>query len=74
MLYIEISRARDRTELVTDDKAALREQIQALIINRFSEDVDITLWPVHLIDVVLQFQRKSEAFNPTYSWWPEFIG
>ena len=25
MLYVEISRARDRAELVTDDKAALRE-------------------------------------------------
>ena len=30
MLYVEISRARDRAELVTDDKAALREQLQAL--------------------------------------------
>ena len=28
-LYVEISRARDRAELVTDDKAALREQLEA---------------------------------------------
>ena len=28
-LYVEISRARDRAELVTDDKAALPEQIEA---------------------------------------------
>ena len=30
MLYVEISRARDRAELVTDDKAALKEQLEAL--------------------------------------------
>ena len=29
-LYVEISRARDRAELVTDDKAALREQLEAV--------------------------------------------
>ena len=28
-LYVEISRARDRAELVTDDRAALREQLEA---------------------------------------------
>ena len=28
-LYVEISRARDKAELVTDDKAALREQLEA---------------------------------------------
>ena len=28
-LYVKISRARDRAELVTDDKAALREQLEA---------------------------------------------
>ncbi len=28
MLYVEISRARDRAELVTDDRAALREQLE----------------------------------------------
>ena len=27
--YVEISRARDRAELVTDDKAALKEQLEA---------------------------------------------
>ena len=36
MLYVEISRARDRAELVTDDKAALREQLQALTGERIS--------------------------------------
>ena len=30
MLYVEISRARDRAELVTDDKATLKEQLEAL--------------------------------------------
>ena len=30
MLYVEISRARDRAEFVTDDKAALREPLQVL--------------------------------------------
>ena len=30
MLYVEISRARDRAELVTDDEAALKEQLEAL--------------------------------------------
>ena len=30
MLYVEISRARDRAELVTEDKAALKEQLEAL--------------------------------------------
>ncbi len=29
MLYVEISRARDRAELVTDDREALREQLEA---------------------------------------------
>ena len=29
-LYVEISRARDPAELVTDDKAALREQLEAV--------------------------------------------
>ena len=28
-LYVEISRARDRAELVTDDRAALRERLEA---------------------------------------------
>ena len=28
-LYVEISRARDRAELVTDDKTALRETLEA---------------------------------------------
>ena len=36
MLYVDISRARDRAELVTDDKAALREQIQALTGERIA--------------------------------------
>ena len=36
MLYVEISRARDRAELVTDDREALREQIQALTGERIA--------------------------------------
>ena len=36
MLYVEISRARDRAELVTDDKAALKEQLEALTGERIS--------------------------------------
>ena len=28
--YVEISRARDRAELVTDDAKALREQLEAV--------------------------------------------
>ncbi len=36
MLYVEISRARDRAELVTDDKAALGEQLQALTGERIA--------------------------------------
>ena len=36
MLYVEISRARDRAELVTDDKQALREQLQALTGERIA--------------------------------------
>ena len=30
MLYVEISRARDRAELVTDDKVGLKEQLDEL--------------------------------------------
>ena len=30
MLYVEISRARDRAELVTEDKAALKEQLETV--------------------------------------------
>ena len=29
MLYVEVSRAHDRAEIVTDDRAALREQLEA---------------------------------------------
>ena len=36
MLYVEISRARDRAELVTDDKAGLAEQIEALTGERIA--------------------------------------
>ena len=36
MLYVEISRARDRAELVTDDKAALREQLLELTGERIA--------------------------------------
>ena len=34
--YVEISRARDRAELVTDDKAALKEQLEAATGERFA--------------------------------------
>ena len=36
MLYVELSRARDRAELVTDDKAALKEQLEALTGERIA--------------------------------------
>ena len=36
MLYVEISRARDRAELVTDDKAALKERIEGLTGERIT--------------------------------------
>ena len=36
MLYVEISRARDRAELVTDDRAALKEQLEALAGERIA--------------------------------------
>ena len=36
MLYVEISRARDRAELVTNDKAALREQLVELTGERIA--------------------------------------
>ena len=36
MLYVEISRARDRAELVTDDKAALRDQLLELTGERIA--------------------------------------
>ena len=36
MLYVEISRARDRAELVTDDRVALREQLEALTGERIA--------------------------------------
>ena len=34
--YVEISRARDRAELVTDDKAALKEQLEAVTGERIA--------------------------------------
>ena len=34
--YVEISRARDRAELVTDDKTALREQLEAVTGERIA--------------------------------------
>ena len=34
--YVEISRARDRAELVTDDAAALKERLEAITGERFS--------------------------------------
>ena len=36
MLYVEISRARDRAELVTDDRDALREQLEAVTGERIA--------------------------------------
>ena len=36
MLYVEISRARDRAELVTDDREALRETLQAVTGERIA--------------------------------------
>ena len=36
MLYVEISRARDCAELVTDDRAALKEQLEALTGERIA--------------------------------------
>ena len=36
MLYVQISRARDRAELVTDDKAGLKEQVEALTGERIA--------------------------------------
>ena len=35
-LYVEISRARDRAELVTDDRTALREQLEAVTGERIA--------------------------------------
>ena len=35
-LYVEISRARDKAELVTDGKAALREQLEAVTGERIA--------------------------------------
>ena len=35
-LYVEISRARDRTELVTDDRAALKERLEAVTGERIA--------------------------------------
>ena len=35
-LYVEISRARDRAELVTDDKAALKERLEAVTGERIA--------------------------------------
>ena len=34
--YVEISRARDRAELVTDDRAGLKEQLEAVTGERIS--------------------------------------
>ena len=34
--YVEISRARDRAELVTDDRAALKEQLEAVTGERIA--------------------------------------
>ena len=34
--YVEISRARDRAELVTDDRSALREQLEAVTGERIA--------------------------------------
>ncbi len=36
MLYVEISRARDRAELVTDDRAGLKEQLETLTGERIA--------------------------------------
>ena len=36
MLYVEISRARDRTELVTDDRESLRESLEAATVERIA--------------------------------------
>ena len=44
--YVEISRARDRAELVTDDRAALKEQLEAVTGERISALEGIVPEPV----------------------------
>ncbi|MCY4459623.1 MAG: DUF4338 domain-containing protein [Albidovulum sp.] len=41
MLYAEISRARDRAELVTDDRVTLREQLEAATGERIAAPVAV---------------------------------
>ena len=47
--YVEISRARDRAELVTDDAAALKERLEAVTGERISalEGIGESLRPEH---------------------------
>jgi len=50
--YVEISRARDRAELVTDDARALRERLEAVTGERISalEGIGEVVRPEHGLD------------------------
>ena len=74
-LYVEISRARDRAELVTDDKAALRETLEAVTGERIAAleavEPERATGRAAVVDGLLlegdkareEFQRMSEQAN-----------
>ena len=64
MLYVEISRARDRAELVTDDKAALREQLQALTGERIAALEAVGEAKAKAPEGTVNLMAAGERFSP----------
>ena len=58
--YVEISRARDRAELVTDDAAELRAQLQAVTGERIAALEGIGEMPREALDKVIEAGPKME--------------
>ena len=65
-LYVEISRARDRAQLVTDDRDALRERLEAVTGERISalEAVDADVGKVRDSEREILRERPGEAEVP----------
>ena len=71
--YVEISRARDRAELVTDDAVALRERLEAVTGERISalEGIGESARPGHEIDREGSSRETSVPSSPDRGIEPE---
>ena len=67
--YVEISRARDRAELVTDDAQALKERLETVTGERISalEGIGESVRPEPGLDAKEPLERETPALEPADS-------